>query len=83
MTMEEPDRSFFLALLDKIYPGPREAVERAWGNPELAFRHFYRGEDGYGIISLLRANRTPVSRWGTWLSSPTLPRLSWSGCAQY
>ena len=44
-----------LALLDKIYPGPREAVEKAWGRPELVFCHFYDDPGNRGVISLLRA----------------------------
>jgi hypothetical protein len=58
MTMEEPDRSFFLALLDKIYPGPREAVERAWGNPEHHQSVAQTGRQFRGGVPGFRARRS-------------------------
>lgn len=48
------ERQAYLALLDWIYPGPREAVERAWGTSELQLIHFYNQERNRGMYSLLR-----------------------------
>ena len=48
------ERQVYLVLLDRIYPGPREAVERAWGTPELQFARFYNQDGNRGMYSLLR-----------------------------
>ena len=48
------ERQVYLALLDRIYPGPRAAVERAWGTDELQFIRFFAQEGNRGIYSLLR-----------------------------
>ena len=49
-----PERQAYLALLDRIYPGPREAIERAWGTSELQFIRFFHQVGNRGMYSLLR-----------------------------
>ncbi len=45
----------YLVLLDAIYPGPRAAVEKAWGSPNLAFCRLYPHPGNRGLVCLLRA----------------------------